>query len=273
MYSVTPSVGALWRQLLEGVAKLAGHTIEVLDWPAPLPIAELWDKPDKAAVFMCGLPFSLASPRPEPVAVPVPMMPRSGGQPIYWSEFIVRADSAFHHLSETFGHRIAFTTPESQSGYAAALHYLMQTANDRPLYREIVAPCISPYGALVAVTEGLAEVAPIDSWAFALLQRHAPDLASQVRTVARTEPMPLPLLVASPGHDKQLAEAFLAANDDPALKPVMEALLIERFLKPQVESYAILERLLKSAQDCWRQHPLAEITDPAFTLERDAVNP
>ena len=268
MYSVTPAVGLLWRRLLEGIAKRAGQVVDVLDWPTPLPLAELWDKPDKAAVFMCGLPFSLTSPQPEPVAAPVPALPRSNGQPLYWSEMIVRADSAFHHLSETFGHRIAFTRPESQSGYAAPLHLLMQSAQDEPLYEEIIAPCITPYGALVAVTEGLAEVAPIDSWALALMRRHAPELTARVRIVASTEPIPMPLLIASSGKGQLLAGAFLAVHDDPALKPVLEELLIERFVHPQADSYAILKQNFETARDFWRRQPLAEKTAPGGEVFR-----
>jgi ABC-type phosphate/phosphonate transport system substrate-binding protein len=273
MYSVTLTVGTLWRRLLEGIAERAGQPVDVLDWPVPQPIAELWDKPDKAAVFMCGLPFSLASPQPELVAAPVPALPRSHGRAIYWSELIVCADSAFHQLSDTFGHRIAFTTPDSQSGYAAPLHLLMQSAQGRPLYQEIIAPRITPYGALAAVTEGLAEVAPIDSWAFELMRRHNPDLTARVRIVASTEPTPIPPLVASLGQGQLLAGAFLAAHDDPVLKLVMEALLIERFVRPQAESYSILKQRSETARNFWRRQPLAETADPAFALVPDAVSP
>ena len=272
MYSVTPAVAALWRRLLEGIAERAGQAVDILDWPAPLPLAELWSKPDKAAVFMCGLPFSLASPQPELVAAPVPALPRSDGRPTYWSELVVSADSAFHQLSDTFGHRIAFTAPDSQSGYAAALHLLMQFAHGRPLYREIIEPRITPHGALLAVTEGLAEVAPIDSWAFALMRRHAPDLIARVRIIARTELTPIPTLIASSGHGQLLAGAFLAAHDDPALKAVMEALLIQRFVGPQADSYAILKQRFETARNYWRRQPLAETTDPDFVLEPGATS-
>lgn len=267
MYSVTPAVGALWRRLLEGVAERAGLDIEVLDWPAPLPLAELWEKPDKAAVFMCGLPFSLASPQPMLVAAPVPALPRADGMPVYWSELIVRADRPFRTLPDTFGHRIAFTMPDSQSGYAAMLHHLMQSADEKPLYREIIAPRINPYGALVAVTEGLAEVAPIDSWAFALMQRHAPELTSQVRIIASTEPTPIPPMIASPGRERLLGDALLTAHRDPSLEPLMESLLVERFVQPAAESYAILKQRLETALNFWRRQPLAETIDPAFVFE------
>lgn len=273
MYSVTPAVGTLWRSFLERVVERAGHPVDVVDWPAPLPLAELWHQPDKAAVFMCGLPFSLASPQPELVAAPVCTLRQSDRQPVYWSELVVRADSEFHQLSETFGQRIAFTEPESQSGYAAALHHLMQSAQGKPLYREIIEPRITPYGALVAVTEGLAEVAPIDSWAFALMQRHMPDLTARVRIVASTEPTPIPLLVGSPGQGRLLAGTLLAAHEHPALKQIMDELLIEKFVRPRAESYSILKQRLETARNFWRRQPLAEASDPAFSLESAAANP
>ncbi len=266
MYSVTPAVGTLWRRLLEGIVERAGQAVDVVDWPAPLPLAELWDRPDKAAVFMCGLPFSLASPQPEVVAAPVPALPRSDGRPVYWSDLVVRDDSAFHKLSETFRQRIAFTDPESQSGHAATLHHLMQFAQGKPLYREIVAPRLTPYGALLAVIEGMAEIAPIDSWAFSLMQRHAPDLTARVRIVASTEPMPIPLLTGSSGQSGLLAGALLAAHEDSALKPILDELLIERFVRRPAESYSILKQRWESARCFWRRQPLADITDPAFVL-------
>jgi hypothetical protein len=273
MYSVTPAVGTLWRRFLERVVERAGQAVDVVDWPAPLPLAELWDRPDKAAVFMCGLPFSLALPQPEPVAAPVTALARSEGQPLYWSELVVRADSGFHRLSDTFGQRIAFTAPKSQSGYAAALHHLMQWSKGEPLYREIIAPRVTPYGALLAVTEGMAELAPIDSWAFALMQRHAPDLTARVRIVASTEPTPIPLLISSCRQGRLLAGPLLAAHEDPALGPIMDELLIERFVRPRAESYAILKQRLETARNFWRRQPLAEASDPAFSLEPGAANP
>src|SRR5436190_23789304 len=75
MYSVTPQVAALWRSLLAAVLQEAGESIEIVDHAPPAPISELWNRPDKAAVFMCGLPYSLAVPRPAFVAAPMPSPP------------------------------------------------------------------------------------------------------------------------------------------------------------------------------------------------------
>ena len=110
MYSVTPSVAALWRSLLGAILSDADASIEVVDHAPPAPISELWQRPDKSAVFMCGLPYSLATPQPHPVAAPVPSPAAYGSRACYWSDIVVRADSPFQSIEQTFGHRLALTT-------------------------------------------------------------------------------------------------------------------------------------------------------------------
>src|SRR6201988_3453901 len=95
MYSVTPPVAALWRSLLAAILADTGAAIEIVDHAPPAPIAELWARPDKAAVFMCGLPQSRALPRPALVAAPVPSLSAYRHRAVYWTDMVVRADSEF----------------------------------------------------------------------------------------------------------------------------------------------------------------------------------
>src|ERR1700693_4174313 len=95
MYSVSPEAAALWRRLLAGVIEHAGVDITLVEPPAPAPINELWQRPDKAGVFMCGLPFSRSDPRPELIAAPVPSPSDFSGLPQYLREMGGRKDSGF----------------------------------------------------------------------------------------------------------------------------------------------------------------------------------
>jgi ABC-type phosphate/phosphonate transport system substrate-binding protein len=266
MYSVTPEVGALWRRLLGAVLAKADPAVEIVDHAPPAPIAELWARPDKAAVFMCGLPQSRAEPRPALVAAPVPSPAAYGGRACYWTELVVRADSPFATLEQTFGHRLALTTPESQSGYAAPLHALMAHGGARPLYREVVAPVFTPMGALRAVIDRQADVAPLDSYALALMRRHAPDLVAEVRVVARTEPTAIPALVASERASPSIVDAFLAADRQADSGALMEPLLLARFERPEPAAYDALRHRFEAMLAFWRRHPLARSTHPTFDL-------
>jgi ABC-type phosphate/phosphonate transport system substrate-binding protein len=264
MYCVVPGVGELWRQLFCALADTAGVALTWTEHPPPAPISELWGREDLGAVFMCGLPFARSVPRPVIVAAPVPSAPGFEGRPQYWSELVVRADSDFELVEETFGHRIALTTMESQSGCLAALYYLMPAGGGGALYREVIAPQITPVGAAKAVITGLAEVAPIDSFAFALLQRHSPELTSQLRVIARTAPTAIPPLVASGPVPASLESAFLEAHKNTSMAALMEDLQLERFARPDRDGYDVLKRRFEAAVTFWHQHPFAASVHPAF---------
>jgi ABC-type phosphate/phosphonate transport system substrate-binding protein len=267
MYSESPEAAGLWRRLLTAVIEHAGLDIRLLEHSAPAPIHELWQRPDMAAVFMCGLPFSRSDSRPQIVAAPVPSPPDFRGVPQYWSEMVVRRDSAFQTPEDTFGGRIALTAPNSQSGCLAALYYLTTLAEKFPLYQEVIAPQITPLGAMSAVIDGAAEVAPIDSYAFCLLQKYRRDLTSQLRIVARTPHTPIPPLVASRPGLPPLQAAFLEADRIASMAPLMEGLLLQRFVRPDPDSYDALRLNFETATRYWREHRLAATIHPAFVFE------
>jgi ABC-type phosphate/phosphonate transport system substrate-binding protein len=267
MYSVNPEAAALWRRLLAAVVEHAGLDIALIEHTEPAPINELWQRPDKAAVFMCGLPFSLSDPRPELIAAPVPSPAAFRGLPQYWSEMVVRKDSGFQTIEDTFGGRIALTVPDSQSGCLAALYYLMTAADRFPPYGEVITPKVTPLGAMSAVIDGAADVAPIDSYAFCLLQKYRSDLTSQLRTIARTVPTPIPPLVASVAGLETLQAAFLEAHRIATIVPLMAALLLERFVRPDPSSYDALRLNFETVTRYWRTRPLAATVHPAFVFD------
>jgi ABC-type phosphate/phosphonate transport system substrate-binding protein len=291
MYSVSPEAAARWRTLLAAVIEHAGLDIRVIEHAEPAPIHELWQRPDQAAVFMCGLPFSRAEPQPRLIVAPVPAPADFHGLPQYWSNMVVREDSAYQTLEDTFGGRIALTNLESQSGCWAALYCLMLvaggfpaavqempaeaeklrgTAGNFPLYREVIAPQITPLGAMSAVLEGTAEVAPIDSYAYCLLEKFRPDLTSRLRVIARTAHTPIPPLVASsplPAASNRfdtLQDAFLEAHRISSIAPLMADLLLDRFVRPDPGVYDALRSNFETAGRFWHGHRFAAAVHPAF---------
>jgi ABC-type phosphate/phosphonate transport system substrate-binding protein len=264
MYSVSPHAAMLWRRLLRGLIEYADADVTVLEHRAPAPINELWQRPDQAAVFMCGLPFSRSEPRPTLLAAPVPSPADFRGLPQYWSELVVRKDSAFASVEDSFGGKIALTVPDSQSGCMAALYYLATLAKRFPLYGEVVTPQVTPLGAMSAVIDGVADIAPIDSYAYCLLQKYRPDLTSQLRVVGQTGRTPIPPLVASQAALPRLQNAFLNAHQIPSLAPLMADLLLQRFVLPDAAIYDALRANFTFAVRFWKSHPLAAIVHPAF---------
>ncbi len=288
MYSVSPGAAALWGALLSALAATAGVPMTVIDHPAPAPLEELWRRTDQGAVFMCGLPFARAEPPPVLLAAPVPSPPEFQGQAQYWSDLVVREDSAFRGVRDTFGKRLALTVPGSQSGCVAALNYFMSAQNwpatrnalapssmpasdtgsndEVPLFAELIAPTITPLGALTAVVQGDADIAPIDSYAFRLLCKYRPDLTSRVRVLGQTVRTAIPPLVAS-RENTALQRAFLEAHHNASMKHLMDQLLLQRFVVPDASSYGVLRDRFDAASAYWRTHRLAARIHPAFATD------
>ena len=247
MYSVAPAAAQAWRELLAWVLARAGLAPgwTVIDHPAPAPLPALWDRADAGCVFMCGLPFALRRPQAIPLAAPVPSPARYAGLPRYASDLVVRADSPWRTIEDSFGAKLGFTETHSQSGYQAGAWYLRRFADHhpKPLHQQ-VGPLVTPRRVLQAVIDGEIDLGPLDSYAHDLLDRHEPALAGRIRTLATTAFTPLPLLVATPQTDPQavrrLREALLAVGDELALAGLRDELLLSGFAAVRAEDYEIL---------------------------------
>jgi ABC-type phosphate/phosphonate transport system substrate-binding protein len=251
MYSVTPAVKAAWQELFAWVARSSGVPLAYLDHAAPAPLEALWERDDLGATFMCGFPFASAARKPVILAAPIPSPPRYGGKPCYCTDFIVRAESAFAELSDTFGGRIGWTVPHSQSGYNAVRHHL--AALRAAQYAQWVGPLVTPRRVIEAVLRGEIDVGPLDSYVHDLLRRHEPETAAKLCVVDSTAMTPIPLLVASPGIPEdvvaRLRRAMLSCHLAPEMAPTLETLLVARFEQIDPAAYAVLT---SQAQDADR---------------------
>lgn len=246
MYSLNAATASAWRTLLEWVVAESGVACAVIDYPAPQPLPDLWARTDLGCVFMCGYPFARSSPRPTLLAAPVPAGAEFGGEPIYWTDIVVRADSPFRQLSDVIGRRFAYTTTESQSGYQAprALLAPLAHAHGGKLFSATVGPLVTPRRVVNAVLTGDADAGPLDSYAHRLLQATEPALAMELRVIATTLPTAIPPLVASPtiaaAEAAQLTEALLAVRHADWLGPIRTTLGLEGFVRVAAAHYDAL---------------------------------
>jgi ABC-type phosphate/phosphonate transport system substrate-binding protein len=244
MYSLNAATAAAWRTILEWVLQRATVLGNVIDYPAPQPLAALWKRSDLGAVFMCGYPFSRMWPQPMALVAPVPAEEAFCNRPQYCTEFVVRADSSFQQLEDTFGHRLAWTSLDSQSGYNAPRRLLANFAARAPLFASTVGPLITPRRVIEAILSGDADVGPLDSYAHALLRSTEPATAAALRVVAVTPPTPIPLLVAAAGTSLEVVErlriAFTDVEAATELVPQRATLALRRFAMVEGALYDVL---------------------------------
>jgi ABC-type phosphate/phosphonate transport system substrate-binding protein len=254
MYAVTPKVRDAWRALFDRVGRHAGVTLDYVDHAAPAPLEALWAREDLAAAFMCGYPFAEAAPKPSIVAAPIPSPPRYRRAPVYCTDFVVRADSPYQKLSDTFGGRIGWTVSHSQSGFNAVRHHLLRyrRQGSERLFAQSIGPLVTPRKVIEAVVGGAIDVGPLDSFVHDLLIHHEPDTAAQLRTVESTAMTPIPPLVASPATPletiERLRQSLLAVSIDPEAAPILQLLLLAGFARVDPADYDSLVTQARAAE-------------------------
>ena len=245
MYAVTPAVRNAWRALFDWLGRRAGVPLAYIDHAAPAPLEALWSRGDLGAAFMCGFPFASATPQPLPVAAPIPAPPRYHHQPVYCTDFVVRADSRFTRLGDAFGTRIGWTVAHSQSGFNAPRHHLLAYRNGKsePLFAASIGPLVTPRRVIEALLEGAIDVGPLDSYVHDLLKRHEPATASRLRTIESTAMTPAPPLISSPATPadtvERLRATLLAAASDPEAAPILDELLLAGFAQVDAADYDV----------------------------------
>jgi len=255
MYALNDTVAAAWRRLFEWIAADAEVSLDVIAYPPPHPLGDLWRRDDLGCALMCGFPWATwrdPIKRPVPLAIPVPSPANFRDRPIYWTDIVVRADSHIASVADLAGTRFAFTVEDSQSGYQAPRRFFADRAQATRgrLFSAVLGPLITPRRVVEAVLADDADAGPLDAWWHALLRRHEPEVAARLRTVAVTQPTPIPLVVSAAKMPEPQRRRIIAALERMAdvaqLSDVRDALLLKRFEHADAFDY---RSLLASARE------------------------
>ena len=101
---------------------------------------------------------------------------------------------------------MAFTTPDSMSGYQAPRRFLAQAAARRggALFASTIGPLITPLAVVDALLAGGADIGPLDGYALDLLRLHEPVRLAALTVIAST-----PFAPRSPGRFMSFASPWL----------------------------------------------------------------
>ncbi|MEO7008380.1 MAG: PhnD/SsuA/transferrin family substrate-binding protein [Caldimonas sp.] len=249
MYSVTPACKADWKTVLGWALDRAQLDWPLVDYDAPASLAALWSRSDLGAVMMCGLPYAQRGPRPTLVAAPLPSPARYGCRPVYFTDIVVASASPYRTLEDTFGGVVGYTLADSMSGGVALRDHLerYRSAARPRLYRASVGGLVNARGVIEALATGAVDVGPLDSYCHDLLRHNDAEFAAQVRTVASTEALPIPPIVATaavaPAELARLQAALQSTRLAPELADPMARLLLCGFGVPDPSDYDVLAQI------------------------------
>lgn len=204
--------------------------------------------------FICGLPYSQKFDRPdrpvELLAAPVMLPERYRGQPIYFTDVIVRHDGPFQSFADLRGRSWAYNDAGSNSGYNMPRDHLLRLAETAGYFGRTVASG-SHQASIRMVIEGMVDAAGIDSVVLDLEFKLRPELAPQVRIIESIGPCPIPPVVVSSrlpaGLKTALREALVGMHENPPGRAILSDGLIARFVEVRDADYDKIREMVRRA--------------------------
>jgi phosphonate transport system substrate-binding protein len=206
--------------------------------------------------FVCSLPYLLLAAagaiRMDVLAAPLLRGRRYGRRPIYFSDVVVRADSAYRTLDDLRGQPWAFNEPYSHSGYLVVLHEVATRPDADGFLGDAVEAGFHDES-LAMVLRGEVAWAAIDSQVLGIWMRRQPSLGGRLRVVATLGPSTIQPVVAS---SRRLTRAERAAvtgalttlHLEPADRLVLQRAGIARFVAIGGEAYDDIRSMLATVE-------------------------
>ncbi len=205
--------------------------------------------------FLCGLQYVRlvetaqregAAPRFEPLAAPVLPDARYQGQPVYFSDIVVRRASRYTCLGDLAGTRFVYNERTSHSGYVVVRYSLLKEGSAPAFFGEW-APTGAHSRSLEAVASGDADATAIDSHVLAILLRNDAALSQRVRIIGSFGPSTMPPLVVRSDMDphlkRRLRQLLLLMHEHPTMREHLRAGHIERFVAVDDVRYDDIRRM------------------------------
>ncbi|MCQ8277599.1 PhnD/SsuA/transferrin family substrate-binding protein [Acetobacteraceae bacterium KSS8] len=208
-----------------------------------------WRDPALLLSQTCGLP--LLGLRPGVRVVATPAYRAEGCQDGYYrSALVVRRDDPARSLADLRGRRAAINDWTSNSGMNLLRASVAPWAREGRFFGA-VSVSGSHVASMAAVTADEADVAAIDAVTLALVRRVRPGAFAGLRVLGWTMDAPgLPLISAQDEATcRHLQSALRATETDGALRPVLDALLIDRFTVLPGDAYARISVLERRAEE------------------------
>jgi phosphonate transport system substrate-binding protein len=234
-------------------AFVTNHLGEQLHCKTDLAVGTTYDQlsTDCDVAFVCGLPYveSTRCPQPpvEPLAAPVLQGARYRGRPIYFSDVIVRRDSAFRSFADLRGCTWVYNEPHSQSGYGITRYRLVRHGTAGRYFNKVVKAGFHER-AIHMVRSGAGDASAIDSHVLSVALRDRPELWHDIRVIDALGPSTIQPVVAARRLPKRLKEklreSLLEIAQSRQARPYLDHAFVQRFVPVSDSSYDDIRRML-----------------------------
>jgi phosphonate transport system substrate-binding protein len=214
----------------------------------------LFDLGDIQIMWLCGLPYvhkvESSDTGIELLAVPVPVGPRYGGEPVYFSDVIVKRESPFKLFADLRGSSWAYNEPRSHSGFNVVRAYLARFEETKGFFREVIESGAHTASVEMVLNDRV-EGAAIDATVLEWIVAQRPEVGNRVRIIETIGPSPIPPWVVSKRLPEplrvELRKIFLDMHEDAHGRAILARGRIERFVLAQDSDYDPIRRMVQAA--------------------------
>jgi phosphonate transport system substrate-binding protein len=191
---MAPSADGMCRELAQWLSARLEMPVELVDG---VPWQERERRLDSGLVdlcWICGLPYVEKADSGMPLELcvaPVMRAARYGDRPVYFSDVVVRSDSAVRTFDDLEGTTWAYNEPRSHSGFGVVCFHLARRGATLGYFSRLV-EAGTHQAALRLVASGAADGAAIDSTVLEAELRQHPSLRKAFRVVDTLGPSPAP---------------------------------------------------------------------------------
>ena len=219
--------------------------------------------------WICCLPYirKIAKPSPmiELLAAPVMQGERYQNRPIYFSDVVVRSDSAFQALEDLRGATWAYNEPGSHSGYNVVRYALAQRNETSGFFGRVIESG-SHQVSLKMILDGDVAGSAIDSTVLEQEIFNDPSIQPRIRIIDTFGPSPIPPWVISkntrPDWQSALKELFLGMQGDPAGKAILERAHMLRFVAVEDANYNPIRSMTRKGRGICLKINSSALSDP-----------
>jgi ABC-type phosphate/phosphonate transport system substrate-binding protein len=242
MYHSNPSrVAEFWLAISEKLRAPPGFDApSELVWPGDL--LKHWQSKDLLISQACGYPLvTELKDRVRVIGAFHYRVPGCVGH-MCRSQLVVRDNDLATTLSDLRGRRVAYNGTDSQSGYNS-LRALVAPLASNGIFFENRLETGSHQKSVIAVRDGLADIASIDCVSLAGFMKYAPEVVQNIRVLGQSAPYPGLPLITSADTSEELLAALRAVlkwvTHEPCLAQVRDDIFISDFEPLEFSDYQI----------------------------------
>jgi len=244
-----------YEEMIQYISKKLGGPIKIVQKKSYQEVNELIKNNEIDFAFICGGAYIDEEGNTAP-GMKLLVAPKIDGRTTYHSYIIVPNSSNYTSFSELRGKRFAFSDPLSNSGKLYPT-YRLALVNETPesffgVDEDGRNNSFFTYNhdrSIIAVAEGLAEGAAVDSLIYDYMKSTKPEVIAKTRIIEISPPFGIPPVVVpkdiDPFLEQRLKDIFLNMDKDEEGKNILDKVMIDRFVNINDNAYDSIREMRK----------------------------